>query len=284
MAQSKQAIKGRIDSVDSTRKITNAMQLVASAKLNRARQLMDRNRDYAGSLMELLAVVLKGSDTKDTLVQGNPDLPSFVFMISSDMGLCGGYNANVYRQALQDLKPNDYLFVIGSRGTSWAKARDLHIEGSITDLSEDNAYADLSSAMDKALHLYKEGVVGAIKVLYTHYKNTLTFEPTMDCLLPPSAQKQENETNEISTSTTIFEPGYEAMLEEILPMAAKSQLYSHFLESKTSEQASRRLAMETATDNANELMDELNLVYNRVRQSAITQEITEIVSGANALA
>lgn len=281
MAQSKQAIKGRIDSVDSTRKITNAMQLVASAKLNKARGTMDRNREYAQSLMELLAMILERSAPSDRMRQPNEHMPSFIFVITSDMGLCGGYNANIYRAALQDLKEHDVLCIIGSRGAAWARSRGLKVEENLTDLTDDIAYDELAGAMNLALRLYDEGKVGSIKVLYTKYVNTLTFEPTLESLIPP--EPPEVKTDNVAVST-IFEPKRSVMLDTIMPMAAKSQLYSRYLESKTSEQASRRMAMETATDNANELMDELNLEYNRVRQTAITQEITEIVSGANALA
>lgn len=281
MAQSKQAIKGRIDSVDSTRKITNAMQLVASAKLNKARGTMDRNREYAQSLMELLAMILERSAPSDPMRQPNEHMPSFIFVITSDMGLCGGYNANIYRAALQDLKEHDVLCIIGSRGAAWARSRGLKVEENLTDLTDDIAYDELAGAMNLALRLYDEGKVGSIKVLYTKYVNTLTFEPTLESLIPP--EPPEVKTDNVAVST-IFEPKRSVMLDTIMPMAAKSQLYSRYLESKTSEQASRRMAMETATDNANELMDELNLEYNRVRQTAITQEITEIVSGANALA
>lgn len=117
---------------------------------------------------------------------------------------------------------------------------------------------------------------------YTHYKNTLTFEPVMETLLPPKEPQIDKDQKKMR-SVTEFEPSQEEMLDQLIPMITKSVLYSRFMESKTSEQASRRMAMESATDNAEELLDKLNLEYNRVRQSAITQEITEIVSGANAL-
>ena len=242
---------------------------------------MDRNREYAQSLMELLAMILERSAPSDPMRQPNEHMPSFIFVITSDMGLCGGYNANIYRAALQDLKEHDVLCIIGSRGAAWARSRGLKVEENLTDLTDDMAYDELAGAMNLALRLYDEGKVGSIKVLYTKYVNTLTFEPTLESLIPP--EPPEVKTDNVAVST-IFEPKRSVMLDTIMPMAAKSQLYSRYLESKTSEQASRRMAMETATDNANELMDELNLEYNRVRQTAITQEITEIVSGANALA
>lgn len=281
MPASKQAIKGRIASVDSTKKITNAMQLVASAKLNKTRSHMEANREYAQSLQDLLAMVLKAADAGHKKMKEDKSKPAFVFVITSDMGLCGGYNANVYKAIKQDLRDTDYMVLIGSRGLSWAKARGLKVWESLVDLNEDDAYERLAAEVDKALKLYDEGKIGSIKVLYTHYKNTLTFEPTIENLLPPK-EPEINEDKKLKAITE-FEPGENEMLNELIPMITKSVLYSKFMESKTSEQASRRMAMESATDNAQELIDNLNLEYNRVRQGAITQEISEIVGGANAL-
>ncbi|MCF0245551.1 MAG: ATP synthase F1 subunit gamma [Ileibacterium sp.] len=281
MAGSQQAIKSRIASVDSTKKITNAMQMVASAKLNKARSHMDSNREYSDSLQELLSMVLSRTDAGHSLLKEDETKPSFVFVITSDMGLCGGYNANVFKTIQHQLKDNDILVMVGSRGASWAKARNKNIHEVLIDLNEDNAYEELAREMDKAIEMYKKGEIGSVKVLFTHYKNTLTFEPTVENLLPPTPQETTLEKR--VRRETIFEPNKQEMLEQLIPMITKSVLYAKFMESKTSEQASRRMAMESATDNAEELIEKLNLEYNRIRQGAITQEITEIVSGANAL-
>ena len=139
---------------------------------------------------------------------------------------------------------------------------------------------ELANEMQVALDLFEEKKISKIQVLYTHYKNTLTFVPTLETILPVSKGERQEKT---IGQDTIFEPGKEAMLSQIIPLACKSLLYSLYLESKTSEQASRRMAMESATDNATELQEQLELAYNRIRQGAITQEITEIVGGANAL-
>lgn len=212
----------------------------------------------------------------------DPSKPSFVFVITSDMGLCGAYNANLYKKLLKDFRDTDYLVMIGSHGLSWAKARGIKVWESLIDLNEDDAYEKLASETDRAIKLLEEGKIGAIKVLYTHYKNTLTFEPTMETLLPPKEPEIQDDRKKMK-AVTEFEPNQEEMLDQLIPMITKSVLYSRFMESKTSEQASRRMAMESATDNAEELLNKLNLEYNRARQSAITQEITEIVGGANAL-
>lgn len=277
---STQAIKTRISSVESTEKITNAMQLVASAKLAKARNEMDKNREYAESLQDLLAEVLAAAGSNNRFLRDQGDKPSYVFIITSDMGLCGGYNANVFKEVEKTLANADYLVLIGSRGAAWAKARGKNVKETLINLNDDTAYMELSSAMEQALELYNHGEIGSIKVIYTHYKNTLTFVPTVESLLPPQQGKGQGKK---SQAQTIFEPGKEEMLEELIPMITKSVLYAKYIESKTSEQASRRMAMESATNNAEELLEKLNLEYNRIRQGAITQEITEIVSGANAL-
>ncbi|WP_304685121.1 ATP synthase F1 subunit gamma [Ileibacterium valens] len=282
MPGSGQAIKSRIASVDSTKKITNAMQLVASAKLNKTKARMEANREYAESLHELLSMVLAAAEKGHQKMKEDPSKPSFVFVITSDMGLCGAYNANLYKKLLKDFRDTDYLVMIGSHGLSWAKARGIKVWESLIDLNEDDAYEKLASETYRAIKLLEEGKIGAIKVLYTHYKNTLTFEPTMETLLPPKEPEIQDDRKKMK-AVTEFEPNQEEMLDQLIPMITKSVLYSRFMESKTSEQASRRMAMESATDNAEELLNKLNLEYNRARQSAITQEITEIVGGANAL-
>ena len=141
-------------------------------------------------------------------------------------------------------------------------------------------YTSLATKMDEALQLYEQKEISSIQVLYTHYKNTLTFVPTLETILPVSKQEEKEH---IAKAEMIFEPDQQSMLKDVIPMAAKSILFSKVLESKTSEQASRRMAMESATDNADELQATLELAFNQARQAAITQEITEIVGGANAL-
>lgn len=281
MAQSRQDIQARIASVDSTKKITKAMQLVASSKLSKQRDAMERNREYAHSLKNLLTMIVNAAGKNDPYLKVNEGQPSFIFVITSDMGLCGGYNANVYRTLLQDVKKDDHVVMIGSRGGQWAQSKGIECSAKLIDLNEDTAYMDLAGQMQVAIDLFNEKKISKIQVLYTHYKNTLTFIPVLETIIPVRVEKEQDKKGHIDT---IFEPSKEAMLSTIVPMAAKSMLYSLYLESKTSEQASRRMAMESATDNATELQEQLELAYNRIRQGAITQEITEIVGGANALA
>ena len=279
MAASRQDIKARIASVDSTKKITKAMQLVASSKLTRQRERMEANRTYAEAMHELFDRICEGMGKRSVWVTPAEGKPAVVFVITSDMGLCGGYNANVCRTVAADLDPRDEVVVIGSRGAAWFGSHPgYHILDTVADLNDDDAYLVLSKLMDDALHRYEAGEISKIQVLYTHYKNTLTFVPTLVTILPVAPQAAKT-----GGADTIYEPSQAAMTDKVIPMAARSLLYSLYLESKTSEQASRRMAMESATDNATELQEQLELEYNRIRQGAITQEITEIVSGANAL-
>lgn len=279
MAASRQDIKARIASVDSTKKITRAMQLVASSKLTRQREQMEANRDYARAMHELFSRICEGLGKNSIWTKPDAGKPALVFVITSDMGLCGGYNANVCRTAAADLDPRDRIVVIGTRGISWFAARpEWHVDAQVSDLNDDDAYDVLAKLMEDALRAYEDGEISGIKVLYTRYKNTLTFVPTLETILPVEPGKEKT-----AGPDTIFEPSQAEMVDKVIPMAAKSLLYSLYLESKTSEQASRRMAMESATDNADELQEQLELEYNRIRQGAITQEITEIVGGANAL-
>lgn len=281
MAQNRQAIQARIRSVDSTKKITRAMQLVASSKLNRQKQLMEQNREYASALQELLTLVLNSTGKDSIYLKENEGKPAYIFVITSDMGLCGGYNANILKMIQSECKSDDRIVMIGSRGSSWIQSRNYTVEETFIDLNEDDDYISLSTQMQKALDAFLHKEVSSIKILYTYYKNTLTFVPTMETVLPVTKKEAANDKK--SNAVMMFEPSKEEMLGNVIPMILKSTIYSKYLESKTSEQASRRMAMENATDNAQELRDELEFAFNQARQAAITQEITEIVGGSNAV-
>lgn len=272
MVASKQGLKNRIHSIDSTKKITKVMQLIASTELTRLRKKMEHNEEYAQAMADLLAFVPEIKAQAD-------DLPDCYIAISSDMGLCGAYNANIFRLLQESYQPTDYLMVVGSRGLTWATNRHFNLASQETNLNEDDAYLKLAHMMDVALDLFMSGRVKSVRILYTHYKNSLSFEARADQVLPIAPKEKK-----VSLHAQMeFEPSKAQMGELVLPMALKSILFSHYLESKVSEQASRRTAMETATDSANELRENLMLEYNQARQASITEEIIEIVGGANAL-
>lgn len=281
MAQSRQAIQSRIRSVESTRKITRVMQLIASTELTKQRRRMEENREYVNGLEDLLAFAVRSSADDSIYLRENKEKPNFVIVFTSDMGLCGAYNANIFR--MLDTHSKDDIVMIGTNGCTWAKANHKVLHKGIENINLDNAYEIISKLLNDALKRFENGEIGKIQVLYTHFKNVLTYIPTLETVLPVQKQEIKEEVQEGAKQLTDYEPDQDEMLAQIIPMAVKSAVYARFLESKTSEQASRRMAMEAATDNADELHDELMLAYNQARQAAITNEIIDIVGGANAL-
>lgn len=279
MAAGKLAIKSRMRSVDSTKKITKAMQLVAASKLKKQKQIMEQNKEYAFYLKDMVQEILASvDDVSHPFLQKRKDDKTLTIVFTSDMGLCGGYNGNIFRMIQSDLNKEDPIIMIGGRGYNWIKNKGYNVIDYHLDL-EDECYSELSVIADKALQLYKEREISGIQILYTTFVNSVTFDTCISKLLPV----EKDETVKQNLSETIFEPDGEQILNSLIPMYVKSLLYSYFLETKTSEQASRRMAMESATDNAEELKATLELQFNQARQAAITQEITEIVGGANAL-
>ncbi|MEG0315160.1 MAG: ATP synthase F1 subunit gamma [Erysipelotrichaceae bacterium] len=289
MAGGKLAIKSRIRSVDSTKKITKAMQLVAASKLTKIKSKMLENREYASYLKDIVQEILSNIETSDHpyLVQ-TKDKPKLYVVFTSDMGLCGGYNANVYRLLETTIKPSDKVIMLGSRGTSWIKTKNYDVIDNFNDIEEGD-YDIIVQVANKALELYTNKEIAGINIVYTSYVNPMVFNAEVVELLPVKKDSEIDKVEEpdgklkFSGSDTIFEPAGDTILDELVPMYLKSLLYSYLLETKTSESASRRTAMESATDNAEELKEALEFKFNQARQAAITQEISEIVAGANAL-
>lgn len=275
MAAGKLAIKARIRSIESTKKITKAMQLVASSKLQKQKKSMEENREYAKYLKDTMQDILS-STQKDHPYLKVHDGKKLLIVFSSDMGLCGGYNANVYR-VLKDYDDHE-IVMIGSRGVSYAKSHQLNMYQYICDIDH-KGYEAFAKLTLEFLSAYENQEISSISVLYTHFVNSVTFEPKVVELLPLKADKN----HKVIQSDTIYEPDQQQILDFLVPMYIKSMLYSIYLETKTSEQASRRMAMESATDSAEEIQAALQLQFNKARQAAITQEITEIVGGVNAL-
>lgn len=279
MAQGKLAIKARIRSVDSTKKITKAMQLVASSKLKKQKQYMEENREYAHYLRETTAEILAAlKESKHPYLQQHEG-KNVTIVFTSDMGLCGGYNANVLRMLEHEVDSDDDMIMIGARGVNWIKNRDYHVVREEVDL-EDDCYNELAVIADELLARYRRREIGSIRILYTKFINSVSFEPEFVSLLPLEQMANSDDADERDTD---FEPSGDQILDTLIPMYVRSLLYSYYLQTKTSEQASRRMAMESATDNAEEIKETLELQYNQARQAAITQEITEIVGGVNAL-
>lgn len=283
MPGSMQEIKRRIKSVESTKKITKAMELVATSKLRKTRNQLDELKPYYQGVRETCAQILASNkNLKDSAYLGENKVDRDVYVvISSSLGLCGGYNANIFKAIQGELKDQDYVFPIGNKGNYYFQK---HHQGKIND-----SYCELNATLDfnevvKLVHelctMYVNKEIGAIKIVYTEFVNNLTFTPRIVTLLPIDTHEFEN--NEITNKYTVFEPSPEEVLDSLIPMYLQAVIYGYLVESVTSENASRRTSMENATDNAEELTEQLLLKYNQARQTAITNEVSEIVAGANA--
>ena len=276
MAQSKQAIKNRIRSINATKKITSAMELLANVKLQKHRNLMSKNSEYALVLKNTLGnIVASNPDIENKFIVKRTSDRHLVFVFSSDLGLCGGYNSNMMK-TLESIRA-DEIILVGTHKYSWLVNRGYNVINDMVSSDSVN-FNDLKRLANIAIEKYLNNEIGHIEVVYTKFINTVSFNSEVVELLPLA-------DNDVKPSNveTLFEPDCDTILNDLVPMMVHNLLYSLLLETKTSEQASRRLAMENATDNATELNDKLVLAYNQARQSAITQEITEIIGGADAL-
>ena len=278
MAGNKSAIKSRIKSINSTKKITGAMELISNSKLVKNRNMMEKNRTYANAIEEMVSSMLSGElvSENDYLTSKDAKQKAY-FIFTSDMGLCGGYNINVYKLILEKVSKDDYVFFIGNKYYSQVKSDGFNILNEQIG-SDCVDYSTIKKYADTALDMYKQNKISSINVIYTCFVNNINFKTKGCSILPGERKSDKKEYKQIE-----FEPSPDEILVDLIPMMVESQIYSKFLESKTSEHGNRRFAMESATDNATELTDKLTLAYNQARQAAITQEITEIVSGADAL-
>lgn len=277
-------IKRKIRSVNSTMQITKAMELVSTAKLKRARNRMDITKPYFDTIQSAVTEIL-GSDRsiKTRYISDKEIVKTLYIVITSDRGLCGGYNANVIKKALESLtnKENAQFLTIGRRGNDVLARHDYNIVDSFLYISEKPEHIHAAQISKIAIELYNKGEVDAIQLVYTRFASTISQVATVLQLLP--IERSEFEESDEMMEFINYEPSPEDVLRYIIPKYVESTIYGGLIESAASEQAARRVAMESASDNAEEIIDELVLFYNQARQAAITQEISEIVGGAEAL-
>ena len=277
MAQ-KAAIKSRIKSINATKKITGAMELIATVKLQKERNRMLKNREYATVLKDTLDSILSRNIDVDNEFLKKKDNPlKFFVVFCSDLGLCGAYNMNILKLATANIAKDDLVYVVGTSQYKSFKQKFNVINEPISSDALD--FDDVEKITLSILDKYKNNEIGSIEVIYTKFVNNVTFEATITRILPSTVDVKEEKSN----AELLLEPNPETILDDLIPMVINNEMYAKLLESKTSEQGSRRFAMENATDNAEELTNDLLLAYNQARQAAITQEITEIVGGADAL-
>lgn len=275
-----QATKRRIKSVEATKKITKAMELVSSAKLKKAKDAYEINKNV-GSYVRLdfarTAYLIAKEAGLDYLIERSSQGSTLYVVIASDMGLCGGYNTNIAKEAYADSKPGDKFIIIGKKVQSFFKAKDCNIVSVHTGVTKEPDFYDMYHITQEIIDIFNKKEVDNIKLVYTRFVNSVTFKTEIYSLVPilkPDVEPNIPFDNE-------REPEY--LLKRLMRDYINSNIYSAIIESRVCEYASSRMAMENATDNAVEIQEHLQLQYNRVRQANITQEIAEIVSGANAI-
>ena len=287
----------RIRSVQSTKKITRAMELIAASRIVKAQQRVEAAQPYAKQITRVLSALASQTATIDhpLLQEQSEDKRAAVLVITSDRGLAGGYNANALKTAaqLEELLRSEgkepVPFVVGRKGLGYYKFRNRQVEQSWTGFSEQPTYEDAREVADALIDAFlrtdEEGGVGEIHVVHTEYVSALTQRPTANRVLPLVVEESEEAPPEGEALPLYeFEPSAEALLDSLLPRYVQTRVYAALLESAASESASRRRAMKAATDNAEELIKSLTRAANSARQAEITQEISEIVGGASALA
>lgn len=277
-------IKRKIRSVNSTMQITKAMELVSTAKLKRARDRMDITRPYFETITDAVRDILSADKSiKLSYVADKEVQKTLYIVITSDRGLCGGYNINAIKKALEDIvdKKDAKFITIGRKATDAYTRMDFDIVDSYLYISEKPEYTDAIVIAKQALKMFDSGEVDAVKLIYTNFASTISQVATSIQLLP--IERGEAVEKSADSEFVNYSPSPEEVLKYVIPKYVESTIFGGLIESAASEQAARRVAMESASDNAEEIIDELTLSYNQARQAAITQEISEIVGGAEAL-
>ena len=276
------AIRARIKSVDSTRHITKAMELVAASKIKKAGARMEKSRFYKDIMLDAFAD-LASEDSAYSKTRSRT-LPSLYIIVAGDRGLAGGYNNNIFRSAMAMMSEGDLVIPVGKRAVDYYSHRDgIKVLTEKFTSVENFSSSGASEAAYLAKEMYDRGEIKEVNLISTKFVSMLSSKPNVTYLLPlESLAEDRGTTAEKSAALAEYEPNPEEVLAALIPEYIAGVLYTSVVESYASELASRRAAMDTATKNADEMLDDLSLRYNRARQGAITQEITEIVAGANA--
>jgi len=284
-------VRNRIQSVKSTQQITKAMKMVSAAKLRRAQEAIIQMRPYAQKLQEMLGNIVSNAegDIKMTLAAVRPVEKVLVIVITSDRGLCGGYNSNLIKLAKQVIKEkygtvsakgNAELMTLGKKGYEHFSKNKFRVIDQYWHIFSDLSFENVAATSKFVRDLFTKGEVDAVELVYSEFKNAATQKFTVEQFLP--VKKTEKRKGEVKADF-IFEPDKNTLIEELMPKILNTQLYKAILDAHASEHGARMTAMDKATENAEELLKSLKISYNRARQAAITTELTEIVSGAAAL-
>jgi F-type H+-transporting ATPase subunit gamma len=288
-------IRNRITSVGSTRQITSAMKMVSAAKLRKAQDAIVQLRPYASKLKDIMAAVSESiQDDEDNVysVVRDPE-KVLIVVITSNRGLCGGFNANVIKKAVQVAaedygpqfaKDNVHFYMIGKKGDDFFRRKKLPVAAVKNDIYSHLDYEHVSELSKGIMKQFTDREYDRVILVYNQFRNAAVQDLVAEQFLPVKPPKKEEETDFRRTYYNyIFEPSREYIVQELIPRSLRLQFYKALLDSHASEHGARMTAMHKATDNASELIKSLTLDYNKARQASITNEILEIVSGANAL-
>ena len=287
-------LKNRISSVKSTRKITSAMKMVAASKLRRAQELAESSRVYADSLSFILSSLAgntkNSSDLPEILTGRENSKISLLIINSSDRGLCGGFNSNLFRNAKnwiseqQEKGKSVKIITVGKKASSFYKKTDLNVIANFDDLNSNDKQLQVSEEIkNKIMELFENNEIDEVSILFNKFVSVITQEPTYQSLIPLSNDEANEEVTDTSNAVFEFEPDKNELLEYLVPRNFLTQIYRSVLESSASEHAARMTSMDNATRNAGDMIDGLTLTYNRTRQAFITKELIEIISGAEAV-
>jgi len=283
-------VKGRIASVNSTRKITSAMKMVASAKLHRAQNSITNMLPYETKLHAMLTAFLSNeADIRSPYMEVRPVKRVAIVAFSSNSSLCGAYNANVARQlnlmvegyASQVGKENVLIFAIGKKIAHAAKNEGLNIQDVFLEIADKPSYQGTAELANKLMKMYADKEIDKVELLYHHFKNTASQILTREDYLPVSLPEPEEAPVDHNWALDyIFEPSKADLLNTLVPQVLSLRMYTALLDSNTSEHAARTMAMQIATDNANDMIQDLTVLYNKSRQQAITNELLDIIGGS----
>lgn len=284
-SESIQDIKRRIRSVTSTEHITSAMKLVSAGKLRKAKAIYEKTNANSHYITNTIREMFNSSqDIPQEYLEGNREIKNTCYIIcTSSRGLCGGFNSNILKEAQRCIDAKDetpIIVAVGSKGKEYFEKRGVKVQSSYLSPPESISFLETRDLSRPILDMYDRGEIDEVVLIYTAFISSLEQEVTNVTLLPfkiehdPDYEKSYNQME--------YEPSVEAVFNYLVPKYVETMIYSAIVESATCEHAARRMAMENATDNAREMLDQLNLTYNRARQSAITDEIIEIVAGSEA--
>ncbi|RAG47446.1 F0F1 ATP synthase subunit gamma [Burkholderia multivorans] len=284
-------MKTKIASTKNTSQITNAMQMVSAAKLGRSEEAARNFQVYAQKVRKLLTDILHGNGSggsTNPMLISRPVKKTGYIVITSDRGLVGGYNASILK-AVMELKEEYHpdgtgfeIICIGGMGADFFKARGIQPIYELRGLADQPSFDEVRKIISKTIEMYQNELFDELYVCYNHHVNTLTSQMRVEQMLP-IVDLDPNEADEEYSLTFELETSRDEILEQLLPQYAESMIYGAIIDAKTAENAAGMTAMQTATDNAKKVINDLTIQYNRARQAAITQEITEIVAGASAL-